>query len=353
MSANYSGLDDDRIFAIVQDNYLFSDNIQDISRSCFGSSNEIFIIALKFKPGLIIRIYNPKEYKKKPKYIQIELSILELLKDHFPVPEIIKTKSNSNFFNWESSYAQGLGSVFTKEPGEIKVHFVEENSFAIARFLGQFHKFAAVFTLDASESIKKIEKSMEKLKPTPNIQKIKSSMRNRLPAFTSCNGEISKQQSKNIELLLEIEESILQTGINEYLTQVEIGIIHMDIQNFNVLWEGDVISAILDWEETRKGYLLWDLGFTALYWSISSTSKTFSYETFCKFLNEYETIKPFTEHDRIVFPYILLIVWFRTIKWLIREDNRIVPVLSEFLTVLLESLLLLTANNFFKRIKSY
>jgi homoserine kinase type II len=77
------------------------------------------------------------------------------------------------------------------------------------------------------------------------------------------------------------------------------GIIHGDLFRDNVLWDGDRISAILDFEQASGGSLAYDLAVCINDWCWTGAPRI---ELAVALIAGYERVRPLTEGDRVALP---------------------------------------------------
>lgn len=77
------------------------------------------------------------------------------------------------------------------------------------------------------------------------------------------------------------------------------GIIHGDLFRDNVLWDGDRISAILDFEQASGGSLAYDLAVCINDWCWSGAPRL---DLAVALVAGYEQVRPLTEGDRVALP---------------------------------------------------
>jgi homoserine kinase type II len=78
------------------------------------------------------------------------------------------------------------------------------------------------------------------------------------------------------------------------------GIIHGDLFRDNVLWDGNVISAILDFEQASGGSLAYDLAVCINDWCWIGAPRI---DLARALLSGYQAIRPLTAGDREALPY--------------------------------------------------
>lgn len=79
------------------------------------------------------------------------------------------------------------------------------------------------------------------------------------------------------------------------------GIIHGDLFRDNVLWEGERITAILDFEQASGGSLAYDVAVCINDWCWTAGAPRIDLAT--QLLAGYQTVRPLTDSDRAALPY--------------------------------------------------
>jgi homoserine kinase type II len=95
----------------------------------------------------------------------------------------------------------------------------------------------------------------------------------------------------------ELAEAANARAIRAAATQ---GIIHGDLFRDNVLWDGDAISAILDFEQASGGSLVYDLAVCINDWCWNGAPRI---DLATALLAGYQAIRPLQEADRAALPY--------------------------------------------------
>jgi homoserine kinase type II len=80
------------------------------------------------------------------------------------------------------------------------------------------------------------------------------------------------------------------------------GLIHGDLFRDNVLWDGDRISAILDFEQASGGSLAYDIAVCINDWCWSERDRAPRMELAAKLLDGYRSLRQLTDADRAALP---------------------------------------------------
>jgi homoserine kinase type II len=80
------------------------------------------------------------------------------------------------------------------------------------------------------------------------------------------------------------------------------GLIHGDLFRDNVLWDGDQISAILDFEQASGGSLAYDVAVCINDWCWSERDRAPRIELATELLAGYRSVRPLTDADRAALP---------------------------------------------------
>ena len=91
----------------------------------------------------------------------------------------------------------------------------------------------------------------------------------------------------------------LRAELARPLPEVAVGPIHGDLFRDNVLWHGDRVAALLDFESAADGRLAYDLAVTLLAWTFSSR---FERALVLALLAGYERLRPLPADERAALP---------------------------------------------------
>jgi homoserine kinase type II len=96
------------------------------------------------------------------------------------------------------------------------------------------------------------------------------------------------------------EELAVAAGVAAIRKRATHAIIHGDLFRDNVLWQGDQITAILDFEQASGGSLAYDLAVCINDWCWTGAPRL---ELASALLQGYQRVRPLTEFDREALPY--------------------------------------------------
>lgn len=116
--------------------------------------------------------------------------------------------------------------------------------------------------------------------------------------------------------LLMAELSYQRTVTRAHLPQ---GIIHSDLFNDNVLFDGEKLTGLLDLYDTCTDTLLYDIAITANAWC-SQPSGAFNHEKLSALIRAYSNIRPLTDAERSSWPSLTRAAALRF--WLSRLHRR-------------------------------
>lgn len=250
----------------IEKNYGF--HVSDATCIHNGPDNDVYKIQTAHAP-LILRL-SKKTDSKNAETFAFEGSLLNHLRMHnVAVPKIITNNDGSYFsktdnrffviFEFIESERFLLSSANKPPPAKV------ENA---ARSLAEMHK--ATLNSDIySPSQKNLLDEIERPFRTPNFSK----------------------QYKQSDAFLKHCEAVLNT-IKPKLTQYKSGILHNDYRCQNVLFNGDDIAAILDFDWSCHGPFIKDLAHAALEWSSPDQLDAPWPDVFQTFVNSYTDIHP-------------------------------------------------------------
>jgi len=98
-----------------------------------------------------------------------------------------------------------------------------------------------------------------------------------------------------------LAEEIAVAGAASYIRRrATHGIIHGDLFRDNVLWQGERITAILDFEQASGGSLAYDLAVCINDWCWTGAPR---FELARALIEGYQSVRPLTDSDREALPY--------------------------------------------------
>lgn len=159
---------------------------------------------------------------------------------------------------------------------------------AAARSLGQLHRLACEFRPAAS------------LPPAGAIKRIVGDNRRELARVC---GHLPPDLERRLSGCLEAAES---------LAEGEPGImIHGDFRGQNVLFRGDSVSAVLDFDRAEPAPRLMDLAYALVFFPAVLAPAPMTREEAESFLAAYESVAPLSEREREGLPAFLRFSWMR------------------------------------------
>lgn len=120
-----------------------------------------------------------------------------------------------------------------------------------------------------------------------------------------------KEAAKARSGMNNIEQLILDTVLNDFEETIEDfddlpkGLIHGDLFRDNTLFEGDKLSAMLDFSEASKDYWLLDIAITANDFCSDWPNVALNKQLFDAFISAYSQVRPLTEDEQDVLPTFL------------------------------------------------
>ena len=120
-----------------------------------------------------------------------------------------------------------------------------------------------------------------------------------------------KEAAKARSGMNNIEQLILDTVLNDFEETIEDfddlpkGLIHGDLFRDNTLFEGDKLSAMLDFSEASKDYWLLDIAITANDFCSDWPNVALNKPLFDAFISAYSQVRPLTEDEQEVLPTFL------------------------------------------------
>jgi homoserine kinase type II len=120
-----------------------------------------------------------------------------------------------------------------------------------------------------------------------------------------------KEAAKARSTMSSIEQLILDTVLNDFEETIEDfddlpkGLIHGDLFRDNTLFDGDKLSAILDFSEAGKDYWLLDIAITINDFCSDWPNVSLNQDLYQAFLTGYQTARPLTDDEQEVLPTFL------------------------------------------------
>lgn len=131
-----------------------------------------------------------------------------------------------------------------------------------------------------------------------SFQWLQDSARQALPFVGEDDQQLINQQLDNFA-----EQVLDQPSIAQALP---VGIIHNDLFRDNTLFEGDELTAIIDFYNACNGYLLTDVAITLNDWC-SQADGSLDDTRYQAFITGYQQVRPLTGEERSVWPLFLAV----------------------------------------------
>lgn len=96
--------------------------------------------------------------------------------------------------------------------------------------------------------------------------------------------------------LMQKQHDILVNKIPKIIKRLPRGVVHNDLTAENVLFVGEKVSSIVDWEEVGDGILIFDIARAINAWFFSNGK--FQIESIKSFINAYQKIRVFTNYEK-------------------------------------------------------
>ena len=120
-----------------------------------------------------------------------------------------------------------------------------------------------------------------------------------------------KEAAKARSGMSKVEQLLLDTVLDDYaescadFDDLPKGLIHGDLFRDNTLFEGDKLSAILDFSEAGRDYWLLDVAITINDFCSDWPNVTLNEELYQAFLLGYQHVRPLTDDEQFVLPTFL------------------------------------------------
>ncbi|MCX6746484.1 MAG: phosphotransferase [Candidatus Parcubacteria bacterium] len=207
--------------------------------------------------------------------IEGELDLVDKLKaNNFPVIDYLRTKTGERVVNLEN-YNGYLRKYLTGE--FIQGNPSEKQLTAVGKILGEYHRIVANYKITKRDNI---NFGLDKTKIF----------------FEEHKEEIIKSNFMGAKEFVKVfDQEINQLNFSDSLPQ---GMIHEDLGKRHVIWQGDKISAIIDFDRSYFGPLLLDLGQALRGWCFIDNWQKWSQENARIFLAGYETERKLSDWEK-------------------------------------------------------
>ncbi|HOX96771.1 MAG TPA: homoserine kinase [bacterium] len=239
--------------------------------------------------NFILRVYESRTDEQ----ALLEAKVLEKLKNSLvPVPKIIKTKTGELF--------SGLG----------------KKRVAIFSFLDGSHVADADVTISQIKSVGvnmgRLHKLLQGYKPKEVFSK---------PNYDNnyVKETLEEIKKKHPTFPLKIEQRVLNVLNLIRIPSLPKGVNHGDMFDDNVLFKGNKVSGVLDFDDCYYGNFLDDLGCALTYWCIN---EKIDYKKIKAFINAYESEKKLSRKEReFLYEETLLIALVHVVHLLMDKKN--------------------------------
>jgi len=222
-----------------------------------------------------LRLCGERSRFRSKEEIEGELDLLDKLKDNnFPVIDCEKTKTGERVL----SFGNYNGYLRKYLDGEFVLGNPNEKQLSdVGKILGQYHNLVENYKI---EKRKNINFGLEKTKKF----------------FEEHKEEILKSKFTQAEKFVEIFE----LGINKLNFSVDLpqGILHEDLGKRHVIWQGEKIIAIIDFDRTYFGPLLLDFGQALRGWCFIDNWQKWSAENARIFLAGYKSERKLSDLEK-------------------------------------------------------
>ncbi len=206
--------------------------------------------------------------------IEAELELIDyLLASNFPVPTPIKKKDNNRVISWRNQF----GYLRKFEEGEVSLNPNLERVRQFGETLGWFHSLISGY--------KTKHKRVHSWGPE-NTKKY----------FPENKKIILKSNFPDKEKFIKKIEKMLSSM--DFPKSLPRGMIHEDLGKRHVIWQGDKIVCIIDFDRSYFGYLVLDLGQSIRGWCFVNDWIEWSQKNFQALIGGYQTKRTLTLLER-------------------------------------------------------
>lgn len=229
--------------------------------------------------------------------VEGELDLIDRLKaNKFPVIGYEKTKTGERFVSLENHN----GYLRKYLEGEfVKGNPNEKQLIAMGKILGQYHQIVADFEIAKRD---RINFGLDKTKKF----------------FVEHKDEILKSNFKNAKEFVEkFEQELNKLNFPDNLPQ---GMLHEDLGKRHVIWQGEEIKAIIDFDRTYFGPLILDLGQALRGWCFIDNWQSWSKGNAKIFLQGYESERKLSDLEKeYLVPAIKFAILERALSFCLRN----------------------------------
>lgn len=247
------------------------------------SGNNSFLIITDLGKHLI-RLCGELHHFRSKEEIDGELDLLDKLKDNdFPAIGYLKNKKGERVINLEKHN----GYLRKYLAGEFVLGNANEKQLLeVGKILGQYHNIVANLKIEKRNMINfGLDRTKE--------------------FFADHKEEILKSNFKEAEKFVEsFEQEINKLNFPGTLPQ---GMLHEDLGKRHVIWQGEKIAAIIDFDRAYFGYLILDLGQALRGWCFKDNWQNWSQENAGIFLAGYESERKLNDMEK---EYLVLAIKF-------------------------------------------
>jgi Ser/Thr protein kinase RdoA (MazF antagonist) len=228
-----------------------------------GRTNLVYL----FK-DYVVRLHNPSHAYRTADYLSIEVRVLKHLHSQgfLKCPKVIPADSGSPFFTWNNpeTGTTGTGIVTERFSGHSLPPGDPKRVQSVARTLAEAHKLLREL-LDEGE--RRIVQQCKRGFEDVTEEGIVAHAREVLEVFKK---ELPYGEEES-QAWVGLMEGLLALGDRAPASPLPQGIIHLDLNQSNWLWEedegtGGEVVALLDWDFVNAGTLLLDCAFALVEW---------------------------------------------------------------------------------------
>ncbi|MFA5188742.1 MAG: phosphotransferase [Patescibacteria group bacterium] len=222
-----------------------------------------------------LRLCGERNRFRSKEEIEGELDLLDKLKvNNFPVIDYLKTKTGERVVSLENHngyFRKYLTGDF------VQGNPTDKQLTEVGKFLGQYHNIVENYKI---EKRKNINLGLEKTRKF----------------FAEHKEEILQSNFKEADKFVEVfNEEIVKLNFPEDLPQ---GMLHEDLGKRHVIWQGDKIAAIIDFDRSYFGSLILDLGQALRGWCFKDNWQKWSKDNTRILLAGYETERKLSDLEK-------------------------------------------------------
>lgn len=269
------------------DNYFEKYELNEVRYLSLGAENDSILVDTT-KGKFVLRFYGEEHGyvgKREITHILYEIDLMNFFRENnLPIPQVYKSISGDYLETIQINGKDKKYSLLELVNGVTPTNFSKEMVRQVAKVMAKMHNVVGEFKTDNDRSW-----------PGTMIEMVNDRV-----TILEKSQEVSPQIDKVRELVLKWQGSIKDLDDNELLR----GPIHGDIMFENMMFEGDKLAGIFDFDDCRESYFIEDIVKTLLHKFQDSSESLFGVDgkNVDVFLEEYQEIRSLSPQEEAALP---------------------------------------------------